>query len=423
MKPTATRERTDTPFLIAGLARLLLGGFLILIIGFLGYFIFEIPDRREALRQFQEYPLVYMIITLRTPQLYRYMIAPLAGTITVLLCSASYVRDIYALTQLRQGVKYVISSMFGFFIPKLTIDGGKKDIKKGETNLIDVMGGPGYVIIQPGNAVMFRELRKPSNISIHETYFLGRFETIGQIASLDEQQTDRDNIKALTRDGILITIKDVHFRYRLFPEVRYGQPKRRSIEDPYPFDEKALWNMAYNLSVDERGLESWEVAVSRAIVGGITDFINSHDVDYLTAPRQAGQDPRREMRHNLFNGPTRFGLRGLGAELLWVDIGHFAIEDNDDAVDIERTDNWAAKWLGDAQVKQAYGKARREAYQELGRAEAQADVIVAIAEALKDTDLGNDPVRNMTKALLLKSSQILEDMSDKGAPKEDKGEK
>lgn len=383
---------------------------LVLALVFWGTFRFESWDLTLASESLVHDPIRTILSVLLNSASLRYYITPIAAIIGIFLWAASYVRDIYALPQLRLGLKYVVSSVTGTGYPGLTIDGGEKKIKKGEINLLDAIGGPGYVAIHPGNAVLFRKLRRPSNITLRETYFLEPFEAIWQIASLDEQQGDRDGVRALTRDGIQVTIKDIHFRYRLYPEQESGRPKRRTLQDPYPFDENALWNMAYNLSVDEDGLEAWKTAVARAIVGGITDYINSHDIDNLTAPREAGQDPRRELRHSLFHGPTRFGLRNLGAELIYVDVGHFAIDER--LVDEQRTETWAAEWLGNAQVVRAYGEAKRSVYQELGRAEAQAELLIGISEALQNTDLGNDPAGNLRKILLVRTNQIIEAIAE-----------
>lgn len=385
---------------------------------FWGTFRFESWDLTAASESLVNDPLSTILAVLLNTASVRYYIAPLAAITAVLIFAGLYVRDIYALPEMRLGLKYVISSITAMNYPTLTIDGGEKKITKGKVNLLDAIGGPGYVFIHPGNAVLFRKLRRPSNITIRETYYLEPFETIGQIASLDEQETHRDGVKALTRDGIRVTVQDIHFRFHLFPVMESGRPKRRTLQDPYPFDADALRKMAYNLSVDENGLESWETAVSRAIVGGITDFINAHDIDYLTAPREAGVDPRRELRHNLFNGPTRQALRGLGAELIYVDVGHFSIDE--DLVDEQRADTWAAKWLGDAQVVKSYGEAKRQVYQEIGQAEANAEVIIALAEEIRRANLNIDPAEAVRRILLSYTPMLLEDLAK--TAKENPGE-
>lgn len=389
---------------ISGLLRIFWLFLLITVFLFIAGMFFE-SELKETAQNFWNFPLIEFFQIAYNPHTARYLITAVSVLVFVTLAAGSYVRDIYALPRMRQGIRYVVSSLFALFVPRIIVDGGEKKLEKNEVNLIDVIGGPGHVIIQPGNAVMFKELRRPSTISIRESYYLHPFETIGQIVNLDEQQDSRSDIPAVSRDGIRVTIRDIQFRYRLFPELQYGRPKKRTIDNPYPFDEKALWNSAYNLPVTDSGPDSWKTVVGRAVVGGITDFISEHDIDYLTAPREAEIDPRREIRYSLLHGPTRNALRNNGAELVWVDIGHFEI---DPTVDEQRTDYWAADWLGNAQIQRAYGEAKRQMFLEMGRAEAHAEMVIALTEALRDVNWGQEPVEKIRKLLVLKTAEIID---------------
>jgi hypothetical protein len=411
--PRPTNAAAANRHSLISIGRIILGALLLMVIAWFGGVLFEGLDPQDlALNFITRHPTLKII---PLPQFYtvllnkaswRYMIAPLGGMFAVFLGAAYYVKDIYALDRLREAVNFIISSMFALSYPSIGVAAGSVQIAKGKTNLIDTIGGPGYCSIQPGNVVLFRNLRRPSNITLSQSYFMEPFEKIGHVADLQDQHDDRTGITALTRDGIKVTITDVHFRYRIFPAVKNEHPIRRSPSEPYPFDEQALWRMAYNLVVEETGLETWRKAVGRVIVGGITDFINDHDIDYLTAPRENRQDPRREIRHRLFFGGPRMGLRNLGADLLWVDIGHFSIDE--DKVDEIRQDYWAADWLGEARITRELGLAKRQAYQDLGRAEAQAELIVAIADSLKLTNNSIDPASNMRKILIIRTAQLLD---------------
>lgn len=105
-------------------------------------------------------------------------------------------------------------------------------------------------------------------------------------------------------------------------------------------------------------------------------------------------------------------LAGLGAELLWIDVGHIMIED--ESVDDLRTNLWSADWAGDASEIRAYGKSVRQAYQELGRAEAQADLIMSIAGALKEAGVSDKMgSENIRKLLLARTAQLLTTVHDK----------
>lgn len=345
------------------------------------------------------------------PYSLRYLISPFLAQLCVLFAGAYYVKDVYALPDFSSAFTYVISSMFTIRSPEMVVDKGTKlAAKKNKLGLelIEKVGGPGFVRIEPGNAVVFHHLREPSQSVVGGvTYFLAPFETIYQVIDLDEQQCDKDEIKAITRDGIQVMLRDVHFRYSIKHRVdKTGQTVKRTPKDPYPFDENALPKMTHNLSVDNRGLERWNTAVERTVIGTITDFIASHSIDYLTAPRKISGNPHRELRVELFQSSVRRALENVGAELIWVDPGHLEIVRG--TIDEERTNVWAASWVGDATVTRAYGDALRRAYSDLGRAQAQAEIILSITDALNGIELSSRGSANVRRILLARTAQILD---------------
>jgi hypothetical protein len=82
-------------------------------------------------------------------------------------------------------------------------------------------------------------------------------------------------------------------------------------------------------------------------------------------------------------------------------------------VDDSRTNLWAAEWIDDANAIRAFGDARRAAYQELGRAEAQAEMIMSITDVVARAaqDAGN-PI-DIRKVLLMRTAQVLDAMTEK----------
>jgi hypothetical protein len=221
--------------------------------------------------------ILYVLCT--KEEFYRYLIAPGAGaTFFIILAGANYIKDIYNVS-LRPAFLYLISTMFGIYYPRLIIEGGRSQPKEGEGNLLEIIGGPGWALIQPGNSVVFRNLRGPSRASITRPYFMTPFESITQIASLDDQHGHVEKVPTVTKDGIQVVIRDIHFRFRILPEQEGGRYAIRTPAHPYPFDENALRSMAYNLSVDTEGLDEWQRAVQRVIIGSITDYINLNNID------------------------------------------------------------------------------------------------------------------------------------------------
>ena len=373
---------------------------------------------------------------------FRYLFAPLGAFLMIFMSSAFYVRDIYHLPSLGRAFHYVIASVFSVFFPVLRVDGGRMDDEDAdddtdleEKNLLRAIGGPGFVMIQPGNAVAFRDWARVRGIQHNQLYFMRPFEMIAKVVSLEDQQGHIDQSPAITRDGIRLRLKNIDYRFCALrpenaasgdshPQTRpRNQAVQRSLGAPYPFSPSAIDSIAYSFSVSDKGMDRWHEAVRRAVDGALTNFISSHELDYLTAPRQNGQNPRRELRVELFAPAVKGDLRRWGAELHWMDIGQFEIDDLEenkdmDPVDETRTKFWASHWIGDAKTIRSYGEAQHLMYQELARAEAQAEMIMSITDALRNSSFGPDRAESLRHIFLARTAQILEALRDGNARKE-----
>lgn len=396
---------------------------LLVLMGVLGFFcsrgsmMFDGVVPNEVAQQYRDaFPLLallpnWMVVPFAAvvnESSWRYAIAPGLAILCVFFAGAYYVRDIYALPTFSSALNYVMASLFSSSYPELIIDGGTYQFPKDKVNLIDKIGGPGYVIVEPGSAAVFRHLREISRPVVGDSYFLAPFEIVAQTVGLDEQQGDRDEISAMTRDGIRVVLRDVHFRYRIRQRVVDGRTVQRTPENPFPFDPSSLTNMIANLTVQSNGLDRWNVAVERAVTGLITNFISANTIDFLTAPSKNGNDPRRQLQIELFPGVRR-ALEDLGAELLWVDAGHMEVVY--DQVNEKRRMLWAAEWIGDSNITRSYGDALRQAYRDLGRAQAQAEIILSITEALDSSVLAGNGPDNVRRIFLARTAQVIESLA------------
>jgi hypothetical protein len=354
-------------------------------------------------------PLLYIPACFLTLRGLRYLIAPLTALVFVIILGARYVRDIYELPDLKFAVRYLLALLFSFRYPHLTIADGRKVLKPGQLNLLDGIGGPGSIRIMPGNVVIFEKLKGPSNVRAAGGHFIPRMETIKEIASLDDQHGYIEAIPSTTKDGIEVLVQDVHFSYRLRTGRQSGDYTERTPIDPYPFSVQAVRNMAYNRTVRDGELVSWNESITGVVSGVIANYINRHQVDHLTAPPIRDQNPRNEIDLLLQSKGTREQLRYLGADLLWCDIGHFAIPEE---VNAQRVNTWQAKWKGEAAVVRADSEARRISLQEQGRAEAQAELLMSIVRLLEDMKLSGD-IKNVRRLFLARTAQILEAMTDR----------
>lgn len=342
----------------------------------------------------------------------RFYVLPLAALFGALLVGAHYVQDIYELRSFGMAFRYLVAVLFAIGYPRLTIESGEKKIEGGEANLLNIIGGPGYVRILPGNVILLERLTAPSNIRAAGSHFISRMETIKEIASLDDHHGFIEAVSATTKDGIEIVVRNVHYRFRLRTGRRLGDYTERTPVKPYPFSMQAVRNMAYHREVGKEGLKPWPAAVRSLVIGVITNYINQNQIDHLTAPDGDDIDPRLEISKKLRSRPVRERLRNVGAELLWFDIGHFDIQD--EKVAEQRLDTWQAKWIGNANVERAYGEAKRGAYQDLGRAEAQAEMLMSMIHVLDDEGLSGDNPQDIQNYVYMKIAQILEGLNKGG---------
>ena len=75
---------------------------------------------------------------------------------------------------------------------------------------------------------------------------------------------------------------------------------------------------------------------------------------------------------------------------------------------------WAAEWMGNAKVARAFGEARLLAYQELGRAEAQAELIISITQAMEGIPISGDSVQSLQRILMARTAQLLDALRPDG---------
>jgi hypothetical protein len=340
----------------------------------------------------------------------RYLVFPSLAFLGALFLSANYVRDIYELPSVWDGLRYMLPSLFSIIHPRLVIQNGKRQLKLGEANLVDRIGGPGYLNIAQGSVALVERLTSPANVFANGFHYLTRWERVKEIATLDDQHDSIQEISATTKEGIEIIVKQIQFRYRLRASRETGDYLQRSPEKPYPYTIQGMRNMTYHRNVSLQGLNSLENTVRTSVQITIRQFVQNHQVDYLTAPRNEDDDPRQALRREFASVFVRNRFRSLGLDLLWIDIGHFSIKE--DEVDKERINHWGVKWEGAANVQRSYGEAKRWKAQEYGRAEAQAnmleEILYSMQEAMQRVHTPQDRNRILRNLLMARTAQILD---------------
>lgn len=353
------------------------------------------------------------------PRWQRFLIVPLAAIVLSLLWGAAYVQEIYELRNYWKGLHYLISALFAFPAPRLNIDKGKKDIQPGVENLVDEIGGPGKLVVRAGNAVLCETPTGPSFVMAAGERLLTRYERVREVLSLEEQQGSIEAITATTKDGIEVTMRGLHYRYRLYVDRKNESQVAYDLNELYPFSLESVCKVTYGRGVMESGLVSWNGMLRIVLEGVVVRYISQNMVDKLTAPVYSNGDPRQEIRAAFEAKDLRETLRRLGAKLVWVEVGRFEVTDK---VVEQWLNTWQEKWIGDEKVSRAYGEAQRLAYRELGRAEAQAEMVMSITSALDDIGPQGDPNEQLRNLILMRTAQILEAMSEQSRLPEERGE-
>lgn len=347
----------------------------------------------------------------------RYLAIPPLAVGLAMLFAAEYIQHIYRLRSLRLAFQYLLAVLFGMQYPVLVIDNGRIQLKENEENLLNVIGGPGMLVVQTGNVVVLERCGEAPVVYGAGTHFITRRERIKEIINLMEHKDVVPEVRAFSRDGIEVVVRNVNFRYRLDSGGSTGNGRKYSMDDPHPFSEDAARRMVYRRGMSASGLESWHAGVRGAVIGEISSYINSHSLDQLMFPSQYGVNPRAELAARFESPATRKKMRDRGAELLFVGIGEFAIPNQD--ITQEWLRFWQTKLQGNASVARAYTDAQFQRYQELGRAEGQAEMLISILHALEDLDLAGRPERNLRNLILFRTAQILDSMNKEVASGED----
>lgn len=354
------------------------------------------------------------LIPLTWEQGWRYTVMPLAAFIGGFLIVGNYIRRLYQVESFRMAYQYLFASAFGFFYPRLRVVDGASDLEPGEENLLDMIGGPGVLVIRQGSGAVVEMLDRPSRVFGAGSHFVSRLERLRDVLSLEDQHGESENPKLATKDGIEVRVSNTKYRYRLRTGRSEGDRRRRTTTEPYPFSPGAARNLTYRRVVGEEGITPWDIAVRIAVSGVVNEYINQHQFDDVKTPDYLNPNPRDEIERNVARRRLRDRLRDIGTELLWFDMGH--VEPTSEEVSKQHIETWGAWWVGNAKLSQADADAKRRIFLERGRAEAQAEMLISIIETLRETALAADSQKNLRSMVIMRMAQILEALAEPDQP-------
>ncbi len=333
-----------------------------------------------------------------TRQVLRHAIPPALGVGIALYFGTAYLKDLLELPNLQQALKYLTATLFGNNYPRMSVNAGQATVAEPEINPMLRIGGPGWVDIKIGNAALFERVVGPSSVLGAGTHFLRRHETLREAYDLREVERVKNDVKLMTKDGLPIVINEMRVRFRI--RARHA----RTEANPFPVMTGAIRRAAYSRKVTANGLEQWPDMVTGAVRGTIADWIARHRMDEVIPPPRDGNQPEtahapyRKALHDLFNTKgSRAKFADLGAEVIWVSVGHIRPDpdvDPDLKPDADPTgrdkihrqliDTWKATHAARAQDEIADARAYARWLNDTARAEAECELILALTRGLRE---------------------------------------
>jgi len=317
------------------------------------------------------------------------------------LLAVSYAASVYvlALHEIEDvgrwdAVRYMISLVLGNNLPFIEVENGQALITE-EASKINVIGGPGQLIIKQGNVVVLERGGKITRVLNAGVHKLKPLEKIRNIFVLGPQ-SDSDTIEhVLTKDRIPLAIT-LGIKVQLEPASDADKrPESRIPPDGEALTPKlddgmyavyegtirkaALMSQATSFAQREfkkcdeepvcRDVEetTWKKVAASLPEGELRDHIMSHRFDELfeLVDSTSGEKPKvrvdkrkiYEIEQAILEKIKPGKLKGLGVLVRGVDIGKIEFPEGAEQVLIDR---WGATWQKQIQLIEAEAKAKGE---------------------------------------------------------------
>jgi len=179
-----------------------------------------------------------------------------------------YLADIFEIKDQSISEKYLKQSAFTFPIYYQIHVENAQVRPADQSSPIFRIGGPGKVIINIENAVVFEKINGTPRISgttIEKPIELESFERVRKIIDLRDQSANL-SIAARTLDGIPIEIKDIRLIFSVFRNTKLS-----TIEKPYPFSEDAIFWLVY-----QQDTNPWTTTLVDLVRTDLISYINHH---------------------------------------------------------------------------------------------------------------------------------------------------
>jgi len=270
-----------------------------------------------------------LFITIFHPQTLRHLPFPILGMIVALRYGAGYIQDLFELKNYQVAYEYLLGAIFGRSLGSITVKDGKVSEKDQESPVF-LIGGPGYVTIQLGNAAIFERIGGQTHVLAQGRHRLHGYERLREVVDLRDQHAAVERLQFTTRDGLPVEGTDLQVRYRIHSN------RRRQESDPYPYEEISIRRAVYGNAVNEKGRGRWTGSVSGFVRDRVRGHLSRFTLSELLQPQT--EDHARMLLTPMFYAPnTREQVEKMGARIDWVGVGTINAGD-------EVTRQFLARW-------------------------------------------------------------------------------
>jgi hypothetical protein len=356
-------------------------------------FLAEIPDLI----------LIILLILVLPVAGIRFLLMPFFVSGLCFYVGSRFIAEIYSMQSVDEAFNYLFSILFGLKIPKINIKGG--ETKDQRVLFLRQIGGPAFVEVDRDSAAIVERLTSPSDIfPLHESYAT-RFERVKQVYDLSEKTVLISDIPLLTKDRLVVRVKDAEIRFQVDQSTRKNDDFSRGEKDRWRNLQRSLRRIHYQGCITGNEKPSWEERVIAEVVAQLRQYVNETPCDLIAYPPEGGPNPREEIEARMASRQFTIRLLEIGVKLNKFD---FRLIDFSEEYNTTPNFNlWKENLKSRMDVMRAGGEAESRKYYERSRSEAMMELLKDIVKQLTSIDLSARPPMGVRMILGRVSQRLL----------------
>lgn len=334
-----------------------------------------------------------------------HLLPAVLGIIFILWRATEFLNKVFHLSTPSSGLNHVVAMMFGYTSTWVSVHQGKIEPETSDRTA-QIIGGPAWLIVEEGNAVLLERGAGFSRIVGTGIHRLAPHERVRGVIDLRAHYR-KGSSNVLTKDGIPVKM-DVDLTFRVTEKNVPGDPQsappppplgplsrlrrrlglrvRRDLLEtsrPHRFSRETVRRLVYETAIFSPDQPpDWTNSFYNVRSGDITDQIANRRLDEISAPEDVQVHPRAEIARK-GQEDARKVASALGIEILDMTLGVIEPQDKYQHIASQIIANWKIEWERRAKLLEAQAQANRTQLLEEARAEAQANMIQALNEGFR----------------------------------------